>query len=88
MRTRRRVQWRTQYPLPERTVRVLRPVRLLSAVGFLLETTLFALTLTEEEPSTSTLTWTGIGAVYFPLLFLLAHRMPRKDSRARASREG
>ncbi len=51
-------------------------------------TTLFALTLTEEEPSAWTLTWTGVGAVYFPLLFLMAHRMLRKDSRARASREG
>ncbi|MEU6963636.1 hypothetical protein [Streptomyces chrestomyceticus] len=62
-------------------------MRRLSAAGFLLETTLFALTLTEEEPSAWTLTWTGVGAVYFPLLFLMAHRMLRKDSRARAPRE-
>ncbi|GCD47525.1 hypothetical protein GKJPGBOP_07295 [Streptomyces paromomycinus] len=80
------MQWRTRHPLPDRMVGRLRWARRAFVAFFLLEAVSFALTLTEEQPSAWTLTWTGIGTVYFPLLFLMTHRLLRKDSRARASR--
>lgn len=88
MRTRRRMQWRTRYPLSERTARHLRRSRWAFVAFFLLELTAFTLALTEEQPNAWTLTWTGASTAYFPLMFLLVHRLLRKDSRSRASREG
>ncbi|WP_030019941.1 hypothetical protein [Streptomyces monomycini] len=87
MRKRRRLQWRTQYPLSKRMVRHLRRARWAFVAFSLFELTAFSLALTGEQPSTWTLIWTGFGTVYFPLVLLMTHRLLRKDSRVRASRE-
>lgn len=75
------MQWRTRYPLPPWTVRLLRWGRWMFLAFGMLEPAVFIMTLTEEHPSTWTLIRTGWGTVFFPFMFLLAQHLLRKNDR-------
>ncbi|GGW96651.1 hypothetical protein GCM10010297_18170 [Streptomyces malachitofuscus] len=75
------MQWRTRYPLPERTVTQLRRSRWVFAGFMLLEPFALVMALTEDHRNAWTVTWTGIGTVFFPLMLLGTQYQLKKNRR-------
>ncbi|GGU67975.1 hypothetical protein GCM10010274_65470 [Streptomyces lavendofoliae] len=83
-----KIQWRTRYPLPERTVTQLRRSRWVFAGFTLLEAFALVMALIEDHRSAWTVTWTGIGTVFFPLMLLGSQYQLRKNRRITRALKG